>query len=89
MQTGVKVSLDFLGRIASTVIALFLAVLSLNSHWLYASVVAILLLSTTFFDANYLKKIYRMPRWAVTLLGTVLWLVVALIEVIKNGITSS
>lgn len=81
MQTAVNRTLYIAGRAAFTIFALFLAVLSLNSKWRYASVVAIGLLSTNFLDETILKKLFRLPRWAINIVGIAVWLVIALVEV--------
>ena len=81
MQFSMNRTIPVVGRMAFTILALFLAVLSLNSKWRYASIVAIGLLATNFLDAALLKRLFRLPRWVVNAIGTLVWLIVALVEV--------
>jgi hypothetical protein len=81
MQFTMNRTISVVGKIAFTILALFLAVLSLNSKWRYASIVAIALLATNFLDGALLKRLFRLPRWVINAIGTLVWLIVALVEV--------
>ncbi len=81
MGNPAGVAFNYLGRLVLIVFSLFLSVASLYFKWKIATVVAIGLLAANFLDSITHRKVFRINRYLVTLVGSVIWLVIACVEV--------
>ena len=74
-------SLKFLEKAAFLVLHLFQILISWEGEMLFSGMFAILLAAGYFLDRDYFVQTFRVAPWLMSMVGSVVWFIIALIEV--------
>lgn len=74
-------SLKILEKVGFLILHLFQIMISWEGKLYFSGAFAVLLAAGYFFERDYFVTTFRVPPWLFSVIGSVVWFVIALIEV--------
>ncbi len=72
--------MNIIFKVSAIIVHLFQSVVSGTANLNFSLIIAATLIGIYVFDLKTFKKLFFVPQWAVSCVGSVVWLVVAVIE---------
>lgn len=76
-----KQTMHIFFKVFAIIFHLVQALISDSAELYFSFTVAVILVGIYVFDIRTFKKLFLVPQWAVSCVGSVVWLVVAVIEI--------
>jgi len=74
-------TMNMIFKIFAIIVHIFQSLVSGTANLNFSLIVAATLIGIYVFDFKTFKKLFLVPQWAVSCVGSVVWLVVAVIEI--------